>query len=149
MTKILYTLLMLLLCTVSFAQETDPVDSIQKYEPIYGTLPADSVNYVFEKLDQLPEFPGGSEGMLHYLAGNVRYPSKARKKNIQGKVVITFVVDKNGSVVAPNVTRSVNKEIDEEAMRVITDMPRWKPGLMNGKPVKVLYHLPITFKLSE
>jgi protein TonB len=149
MTKIIYTLLMLLLCTASFAQEADLGDSIQKYEPIYGTLPADSVNYVFKKLDQLPEFPGGNDGMLHYLTGHVHYPSKARKKNIQGKVVITFVVNKNGSVVDPKVTRSVNEEIDEEAMRVIKGMPKWKPGLMDGKPVKTLYHLPITFKLSE
>lgn len=148
MRKILYTAGLHIFCSVCFAQQAN-LDSIQNYEPIYGTLPADSVKYLIKKIDQLPEFPGGQEGMLRYLTANVHYSSKARRKNIQGKVIITFVVDKKGSIVDPQVTRSVGREIDKEAMRVIKDMPQWKPGLINGKPVKVLYHLPVIFKLTE
>jgi protein TonB len=149
MRKIFYTAGVLILCSVSYAQQSDPTDSTGKYDLIYGTMPEDSVKYVFKKIDQLPQFPKGNEGMLSYLSGNIHYPSKARKKNIQGKVIITFVVDKEGSIVDPRVIRSVDRGIDEEAMRVVKGMPKWKPGLLNGRPVKVLYHLPVSFKLEE
>ncbi len=94
-----------------------------------------------------PEFPGGNEALYKYLAQNIKYPEKAKADKIEGRVVVGFVIEKDGSISNAEVRRSVNAEMDAEALRVINAMPKWQPGTMEGKPVRVHYNIPITFKL--
>jgi protein TonB len=95
-----------------------------------------------------PEFPGGSQALNAYLGNNVKYPSAAVERGAQGKVVVSFVVERDGSISQARVVRAVDQDLDREALRVILAMPRWKPGSMVGKNVRVRYTLPITFRLN-
>lgn len=95
-----------------------------------------------------PEFPGGNEALYKYLAQNIKYPEKAKADKIEGRVVVGFVIEKDGSISNAEVRRSVNVEMDAEALRVINAMPKWKPGMQRGVPVRVQYNIPITFKLQ-
>ena len=104
---------------------------------------------IYNVVEQMPEFPGGVEAMMQYVADNVKYPQEARDKNISGRVFVSFVVEKDGSVNEVKVMRGIGGGCDEEAARVISAMPRWKPGKQKGKPVRVSYMMPITFKLSD
>jgi periplasmic protein TonB len=99
-------------------------------------------------LQQYPEFPGGEDALFNYLSAHIKYPSKAIENEREGKVVIGFVVNKDGEIDEMSVLKSLGYGCDEEAMRVIKDMPKWKAGKNNGKPVKVYYTLPIHFELS-
>jgi periplasmic protein TonB len=92
-----------------------------------------------------PEFPGGQQGVAEYIIENIRYPYQAIQYKLYGTVEIVFYISKEGLVENVNVAKSVNPILDNEAIRVIKNMPRWKPGTRNGKPVKVIYHLPISF----
>ena len=105
-------------------------------------------NEVYETVDQLPEFPGGMEAMIDFLSKNVNYPEEAFKNNVQGRVLVRFVVDKTGQVSDIQVVRSVSEELDAEALRVCEMLPNFIPGMKDGKPVSVYYTLPIMFKLS-
>ena len=96
----------------------------------------------------MPEFPGGMAACLKFLANNIKYPAIAQESNIQGKVIIQFVVNKDGSIVDPVVVRSVDPHLDKEALRVISMMPKWTPGMQRGKPVRVKYTVPVTFRLQ-
>ena len=96
----------------------------------------------------MPEFPGGMEELLKYLGKNLHYPSIAQENNIQGRCIIEFVVNKDGTVVDPKVIKSLDAACDKEAMRVVKSMPKWKPGLQRGKPVRVRYTLPVMFRLT-
>lgn len=100
-------------------------------------------------LEQYPEFPGGEDALFNYLSAHIKYPSKAIENEREGKVVIGFVVNKDGEIDEMSVLKSLGYGCDEEAMRVIKDMPKWKAGKNNGKPVKVYYTLPIHFELSR
>ncbi len=102
----------------------------------------------FDVVEQMPEFPGGAVAMMEYLSKNVRYPAEAYKKNIQGRVIATFVVEKDGSIADARVVRSIDPLLDAEALRVVNAMPQWTPGMHRGKAVRVKYTLPITFKLT-
>ena len=93
--------------------------------------------------------PSTDYDVKHYLADNIHYPDSARVHNIEGRVVVKFVVSEDGSVTDVEVVKNVNKECDEEALRVVKNMPRWKPGIQNGKAVKVYFTLPISFKLTD
>ncbi len=104
---------------------------------------------VYQVVEVMPEFPGGMSQMATYLSENIKYPVEAKDKNISGRVFIEFVIEKDGSVSNVNVMRSVGGGCDDEAVRVVKAMPKWKPGLMKGKPVRVHYVLPINFKLEE
>lgn len=95
-----------------------------------------------------PEFPGGQEAFFKYVASKIVYPQDCRDNMIQGKVYISFVIDTDGSVSDVIVIRGVHQSIDQEAVRVIKSSPKWKPGTINGKPVKVKYTYPISFKLT-
>lgn len=103
---------------------------------------------VFKVVEVDPEFPGGEEALYKYLAENIKYPEKAKKNKVEGRVYITFVIEKDGTVSDAKVLRSVNEELDAEALRVINAMPKWKPGMQRGVPVRVQYNIPITFKLQ-
>ncbi|MBR4566075.1 MAG: energy transducer TonB [Prevotella sp.] len=103
---------------------------------------------VFEVVEQMPEFPGGYTAMMSWLNRNIRYPSIAEKNGIQGRVVCTFVVERDGSITDIQVARSVDPSLDKEAIRVLKLMPKWSPGRQNGAPVRVKYTVPLTFSLS-
>ena len=104
---------------------------------------------VFMVVEDMPEFPGGTAGLLEYLRANIRYPAGCRENNIQGRVLISFVVEKDGSIVEPEVVKSVDEELDAEAIRVISNMPKWKPGTQRGEPVRVKYTVPVNFRLGN
>lgn len=103
---------------------------------------------VFKVVEVDPEFPGGVEALYKYLAENIKYPVMAKNNKVEGRVYITFVIEKDGNVSDAKVLRSVNEELDAEALRVINAMPKWKPGMQQGVPVRVQYNIPITFKLQ-
>ena len=103
---------------------------------------------VYRVVEEMPIFPGGQEEMFKFLMSNIRYPAEAISKNVQGRVIVRFVVDKDGSVIAPEVVRSVDPDLDKEAVRVILSMPKWMPGKQNGKPVAVYFSVPIMFRLN-
>ncbi len=99
-------------------------------------------------ITQQPEFPGGVQELMKYLAKHTKYPDAAKESNVEGRVIIRFVVDKDGSISEPKLLRGIGSGCDEEAMRVVKAMPKWLPGLYKGKPVKGVYILPITFRLE-
>lgn len=109
------------------------------------TIPGDP----FTALEVMPEFPGGETAMTKYFTENLRYPSIARENGIEGMVVIQFVVDTSGNIQDATVSQSVHKLLDEEALRLVWNMPDWKPGTLNGKKVKVQYNMPIRFFFEE
>lgn len=102
----------------------------------------------FTVVEQMPEFPGGQNGLIQYLSKNIMYPIVAKENKIQGRTLVSFVVEKDGKISNVQVLRSSgDMMLDREAMRVIRSMPRWRPGFMKGQPVRVQYQIPITFKL--
>lgn len=101
----------------------------------------------FFTVDVLPEYPGGSEALLEYLRREVVYPTICRENKIEGRVLVTFVINKDGSIVEPQIVRSVHPALDNEALRVISQMPAWKPGILHGQVVRVKYTVPINFRL--
>ena len=105
-------------------------------------------NTIYKSVDQMPSFPGGEGALMRYLASHVRYPGAAQDNGIQGRVVVQFVVTKSGSVGEVKVVRSVDPDLDREAVRVCKSLPNFAPGRMNGQPVNVWYTLPVSFKLQ-
>ena len=103
---------------------------------------------IFQVVEQMPEFPGGMEALMKYLQKNIKYPSRAQDNNVQGRVMVTFVVNKDGTIVDPEVIKAVDKDLDNEALRVVKGMPKWNPGKQRGKPVRVKYTVPVTFRLQ-
>ena len=103
---------------------------------------------VFRSVEQMPQFPGGEDALRKYLASHVNYPPMAAENNVQGKVVVQFVVEKDGKVGEVKVVRSVDKDLDREAVRVCKSLPKFTPGRQNGQAVSVWYTLPVTFKLQ-
>ena len=104
---------------------------------------------VFEVVEQMPEYPGGIAASVEYIQKNMRYPEAAEKNGTQGRVTVQFIIDKEGNVTNPKVLRSVDKDLDAEAIRLVGAMPKWKPGMQKGKAVAVKYTLPVVFKLES
>ena len=100
-------------------------------------------------LDCMPKYVGGMQALMEYLQENVSYPENAMKRGEEGRVIVEFIVHRDGSIVEPVVIRSVSKELDMEAIRVILNMPKWKPATKDGIPVRVKYTLPINFKIPK
>ena len=103
---------------------------------------------VFRSVEQMPQFPGGEAALMKYLQSHINYPPKAAENNVQGRVVVQFVVDKTRKVAEVKVVRSVDKDLDKEAVRVCKSLPKFTPGRQNGQAVSVWYTLPVTFKLQ-
>ena len=116
------------------AEETDSSDTPQE---------------VFNVVEKMPEFEGGVANMLEYLRKNIKYPAEAIKNGTQGRVVVQFVVNKDGSITDANVVKSVSPELDAEALRVVQSMPKWIPGEQRGEKVRVQFTLPVQFKLPK
>lgn len=112
------------------------------------TKEADASNKVYEVVEQMPSFPGGDAAMMKYLAENIKYPVSAQKAKEQGRVVVQFIVEKDGAVTGVKTVRSVTPVLDAEAVRVIKAMPKWTPGRQGGQPVRVKYNVPVSFRLQ-
>ena len=105
-------------------------------------------NKVFEVVEQMPSFPGGPSALMRYLSENIKYPVVAQENGVQGRVVVSFVVERDGSITDVKVARSVDPSLDREAMRVVRSMPHWIPGKQNGSAVRVKYNVPVSFRLQ-
>ena len=103
---------------------------------------------IFTVVEQMPMFPGGDAALMGYLRDNIHYPTVAAENGVQGRVVVGFVVERDGSITDVNILRSVDPSLDREAMRVVKSMPRWTPGKQNGSAVRVKYQVPVTFRLQ-
>lgn len=102
---------------------------------------------VLRTVEQLPEFPGGIVQFMKWLTRNLRYPAEAQRQKVQGKVVVSFIVNKDGSIASPKIVQSADPLLDSEALRVIKMMPHWKPGIDNGKPCRTMFAIPVNFVL--
>lgn len=121
----------------------EPVRSehLDKPQPVNSTR-------VYDVVEQMPSFPGGISGLRTYLNQNIRYPAEAQENCVQGRVVVSFVVEKDGHISDVTVLRSVDPSLDKEAIRVVRNMPRWTPGKQGGEPVRVRYNVPVSFRLN-
>lgn len=116
-------------------------------ETLYKPQPVNR-NSVYDVVEQMPSFPGGISGLRTYLNQNIRYPAEAQENCVQGRVVVSFVVGKDGHISDVTVLRSVDPSLDKEAIRVVRNMPRWTPGKQGGEPVRVRYNVPVSFRLN-
>jgi TonB family protein len=133
----------------SFEIETDSLGNIflvQKKEEMPNTLTGDE--QIFFIVEEMPEFPGGEQALRKFIANNIEYPVSAQENGIQGKVYVTFVVDKNGDVANARIARGVDPSLDQEALRVVNSLPKWIPGKQRGQNVNVSYTVPINFALQ-
>lgn len=130
------------------AVEVDGPTEVEWVEPVEEVIVEDDENKVFTIVEQQPEFEGGVEAMMNFIRKNIRYPASARRMGVDGTVFVQFVVSKTGQIDEVQVVRGINPDCDQEAVRVIKMMPKWKPGKQNGKPVHVRFVLPIVFKLN-
>jgi protein TonB len=103
---------------------------------------------VFDVVEQMPSFPGGPSALMQYLNSNIKYPVVAEENGVQGRVIVTFVVERDGSITDVKVVKSVDPSLDKEAARVVKSMPKWQPGKQNGSAVRVKYTVPVTFRLQ-
>jgi protein TonB len=155
---------LLLICLVTSAivahaqqstpQKSDPNADISIPEPVSkGPVSTDKSSVdpskIFTSVEAEPTFPGGIEMFYKFLQYNIRYPAKAFENKIQGKVFVSFVVEKDGSLTDIKVLRGIGGGCDEEAVRVMNTSPKWRPGIQNGRPVRVQYTMPIGFNLSK
>ena len=134
--------------------DTEKADTVVAVEPekkaepqAEATLPQEKTDSIYSVVETMPDYPGGQKELLSFLSRNIKYPTKAEENKIQGRVVIQFVVNKDGSVSDAKVVRSVDPELDKEALRVVNSMPQWKPGMQKGEAVSVKYTIPIAFRL--
>ena len=125
-------------------------DNQQEAQTAVYTPPAveESAQQIFTVVEEMPKFPGGDAELLKFIAKSIKYPVIAQENGIQGRVICAFVVNRDGSVVDAEVLRGVDPSLDKEALRVIGTMPKWTPGKQRGKPVRVKYTVPITFRLQ-
>ena len=134
MKKLLFMSLMAVCClTTVSAQKTVVAEKNQK---------------VFDVVEQMPQFPGGSMALFEYLMQNVKYPEDAEKQKVEGSVIANFVVEADGTIANVGVSRPVFPSLDAEAIRVLKAMPKWTPGRQDGKAVRVRYVVPVRFKLK-
>jgi TonB family protein len=106
-------------------------------------------NKVYDVVSQMPSYHGGMTALMDFLAKHTKYPEEAKAKGIKGRVIVTFIVERDGSITDIEVVKSVEKSLDEEAIRVIKSMPKWKPGRENNTKVRCKYTLPVTFRLGK
>ena len=105
-------------------------------------------NKVFDVVEVMPSFPGGQGALMSYLSSHVKYPVVAQENGVQGRVTVSFVVERDGSITDVHVVRSVDPSLDREAARVVSSMPNWQPGKQNGSAVRVKFNVPVQFKLQ-
>lgn len=126
---------------------TDNTDDTQTTAQSPVAVDKDNNPLKFQVLEQYPEFPGGMVELMKWLNANLRYPESAQTQKIQGKVIVAFIINKDGSISNPHVTTSVHPLLDREALRVVKMMPKWKPGMERKTPCRTLFVIPVNFKL--
>ena len=124
-------------------------DPLEKEDVAIGAIDYDKDDRVWNVVEQMPKFPGGDEALMKFMHESIKYPAEAEKAGKQGRVVVTFVVGKDGAVNNAKVVRSVDENLDAEALRVINAMPKWQPGKQRGQDVNVKFTLPVTFRLNK
>ena len=117
-------------------------------EVVVDEKPKEEETKVFDVVEQMPQFPGGPQALFEYLSKHIKYPAVAEENGVQGRVIVTFVVERDGSITDVTVVKSVDPSLDKEAQRVVKSMPKWIPGKQNGAAVRVKYTVPVTFKLQ-
>ena len=130
---------------IMFRLSNDSSDSKAAETPRKAIVDENGIHQVCE---EMPEFPGGMAECMKWLGKNINYPTEAKEKGTQGRVIIQFVVEKDGSITEAKVARGVDPLLDAEALRVINSSPKWKPGKQGGQPVRVKYTIPVAFKLQ-
>ena len=146
---------LLLAGNISCSSEATKTDDVKEKaateKPEVVEIPAekaDTKDEVFMVVEQMPEFPGGIQELMSFLSKNTKYPASAMAKNVQGRVIVQFVVEKDGTPTEFKVIRSVDPDLDAEALRVMKEMPKWKPGMQRGQVVRVKYTVPVTFRIQ-
>lgn len=132
MKKLILLAAVALFCGTSAMAQTDEVDDA-----------------VFVVVEKSPEFPGGDDSLYAFIGRNIKYPEAAKKNKIEGRVFVTFVIEKDGQVSSAKILRDIGGGCGEEAIRVVKNMPKWKPGTQRGNPVRVQFNLPIMFQLEK
>lgn len=138
-------------CSSEATKNDDVKEKAATEKPEVVEIPAekaDTKDEVFMVVEQMPEFPGGMKELMTYLKDNIKYPKAAQDKKVQGRVIVQFVVEKDGTPTEFNVVRSVDPDLDAEALRVLGGMPKWKPGMQKGQVVRVKYTVPVAFRLQ-
>ena len=133
--------------TIQASDDTQAAVEI-KYTPVEVEEEEVEEQQIFQVVEEMPEFPGGMGECMKFLAKNIKYPTIAQENGVQGRVIVQFVVNRDGSIVDPVVMRGVDPHLDKEALRVISLMPKWKPGKQRGKEVRVKYTVPVMFRLQ-
>lgn len=128
--------------------EADDQTIIEDFEPVEVTEKKVVEQEIFTVVEDQPSFPGGEAARMQYLQKNIEYPQMARESGIEGTVFVTFVVETDGTVTQVRILRGIGGGCDEEALRVVRNMPKWKPGKQRGRPVRVQFNMPIRFKLA-
>jgi protein TonB len=121
---------------------------LKAQQVVVDEKPAEEETKVFDVVEQMPSFPGGDAALMQYLSSHIKYPVVAEENGIQGRVIATFVVERDGSITDVKVVKSVDPSLDKEAIRVLKSMPKWIPGKQNGAAVRVKYTVPVTFRLQ-
>lgn len=131
------------------SEDSQDAAQVQTYvAPAMVEEEEESARQIFTVVEEMPQFPGGDGELLKFISKSIKYPVIAQENGIQGRVVCSFVVNRDGSIVDAEVVRGVDPSLDKEALRVINTMPKWTPGKQRGKPVRVKYTVPITFRLQ-
>ena len=133
--------------TIQASDETDKAVEV-KYVPVEVEEEEVEEQQIFQVVEEMPEFPGGMAECMKWLGKNIKYPTISQENGVQGRVIIQFVVNRDGSIVDAQVARGVDPYLDKEALRVVGLMPKWKPGKQRGKEVRVKYTLPVMFRLQ-
>lgn len=146
---------LLLAGNISCSSEATKTDDVKEnaatVKPDVEEVPIDkpvTKDEAFAVVEQMPEFPGGMKELMTYLKDNIKYPKAAQDKKVQGRVIVQFVVEKDGTPTEFEIMRSVNPDLDAEALRVLGEMPKWKPGMQKGQAVRVKFTVPVSFKLQ-
>ena len=133
--------------TIQASDETDKAVEV-KYVPVEVEEEEVEEQQIFQVVEEMPEFPGGMAECMKWLSKNMKYPTISQENGVQGRVIVQFVVNADGTIVDPVVVRGVDPYLDKEALRVIKLMPKWKPGKQRGKAVRVRYTQPVLFRLN-
>ncbi len=130
--------------------QQDKAETVNPKDVVYIEMePEETLDDVFMVVEEMPEFPGGTMALLEYLRSNIKYPKECRDNNIQGRVLVSIIVGKDGKITNPEIVQGVDPALDAEAMKVVAAMPEWKPGTQNGEKVRVQYTIPINFRLNK
>lgn len=131
------------------SDDADKFKAVQEQVVVVEEKPAPKEDEIFVAVEQQAEFPGGMAALMKWLSNNIRYPEAAQQNDVQGRVIVKFVVEKDGSVSQAQIVKGVDKDLDKEALRVVNKMPKWQAGKNNGVAVRSYFTLPVSFKLQQ